>query len=336
MKLITFRKHSHGDDRLGALLASGDVIDLSAAGDPAFGSMLSLIEAGEAAWAGARTLIEEAPARLCVAGSEYSLRAPIPLPPQVRDSMSFHKHIRQSRISTVRRIASESGDDRAIAEAARFASSYQVPEIYRTQPTYYKANRFNVADPGETVTWPAYSQLMDFELELACVIGRGGKDIAPETARDHIFGFTIFNDLSARDTQAREMEGRLGPAKGKDFDKANVFGPCLVTLDEIGDPYALRMSAKVNGTVWCDTTSADMFWKFEDLIAYISQDETLYPGEIIGSGTVGDGCGLEHDRFLRHGDEIELEIEGIGVLRNRVLHPSRLSVSASAPAQVEA
>jgi 2-keto-4-pentenoate hydratase/2-oxohepta-3-ene-1,7-dioic acid hydratase in catechol pathway len=330
VKLITFTPHG-GSDRLGALLPTGGALDLTATGDPAFASMLGLIEAGLGAWDRARAIIAKAPAAQQMAHGTFSLRAPIPLPPQFRDTMSFHKHIRQSRISTVRRLARESRDDRAIAEAERFVASYQVPEIYRTQPTYYKANRFNVADPGETVVWPAYSQLMDFELELACVIGVGGKDIPREQARDHIFGFTIFNDLSARDAQAREMEGRLGPAKGKDFDKANVFGPCLVTADEIGDPYALRMMAKVSGDVWCDTTSADMFWKFEDLIAYISQGETLYPGEIIGSGTVGDGCGLEHDRFLKSGDEIELEIEKIGVLRTRVVHPS-----AQAPASQEA
>jgi 2-keto-4-pentenoate hydratase/2-oxohepta-3-ene-1,7-dioic acid hydratase in catechol pathway len=335
VKLITFRKPG-GADRLGALLPSGDTLDLSASADPAFASMLTLIEAGPVAWDRARALVGQAPIDLRVDKAAFELRAPIPLPPQFRDSMSFHKHIFQSRLSTVRRIARESGDDRAIAEAERFAANYQVPEIYRKQPTYYKANRFNVADPGETVTWPVYSQLMDFELELACVIGVGGKNIPREKAGDHIFGFMIFNDLSARDAQAREMEGRLGPAKGKDFDKANVFGPCLVTADEIGDPYALRMSAKVNGEVWCDTTSADMYWKFEDLIAYISQDETLHPGEIIGSGTVGDGCGLEHNRFLNSGDTIELEIEKVGVLRTRVLHPFATSPDARAPNAQEA
>ena len=158
-------------------------------------------------------------------------------------------------------------------------------------------------------------------MRLACVIGRGGKDISRQEAHDHIFGYMIFNDLSARDAQALEMEGRLGPAKGKDFDKGNVFGPCLVTADEIGDPYALRMLARVNGETWCDSNSSTMHWRFDDLIEHISRDETLYPGEIIGSGTVGDGCGLEHGRFLRSGDVIELEIEKIGVLKTCVVHP---------------
>ena len=162
---------------------------------------------------------------------------------------------------------------------------------------------------------------MDFELELACVIGRRGKDIAKGAAPAHIFGYTVFNDFSARDAQGIEMEGRLGPAKGKDFDGANVLGPCIVTADEIGDPYALRMQARVNGETWCDASSSTMHWKFDDLVAHISQGETLHPGEIIGSGTVGGGCGLEHARFLSSGDLVELEIEKIGTLRNRVLAP---------------
>ena len=160
---------------------------------------------------------------------------------------------------------------------------------------------------------------MDFELELACVIGRRGKNLRPDNALDHVFGFTIFNDFSARDAQGREMEGRLGPAKGKHFDGANVFGPCVVTRDEIGDPQELRMQARVNGETWCDNNSASMNWTIAQLLSHISADETLYPGEIIASGTVGDGCGLEHMRFLNDGDSVELEIEKIGILRNRVV-----------------
>jgi 2-keto-4-pentenoate hydratase/2-oxohepta-3-ene-1,7-dioic acid hydratase in catechol pathway len=115
------------------------------------------------------------------------------------------------------------------------------------------------------------------------------------------------------------MEGRLGPAKGKDFDTANVMGPCLVTSDEIPDPYNLTMIARVNGEEWGRGNSGSMYWKFEDLISYISRSETLYPGEFLGSGTVGNGCGLEHLRFIKPGDVIELEVERIGVLRNRVV-----------------
>jgi 2-keto-4-pentenoate hydratase/2-oxohepta-3-ene-1,7-dioic acid hydratase in catechol pathway len=160
---------------------------------------------------------------------------------------------------------------------------------------------------------------MDFELELACIIGRKGVDIAKAQAHDFVFGYTIFNDFSARDAQCRETEGRLGPAKGKDFDKGNVFGPCVVTADEIGDPYALGMTARINGETRCNGSSSTMYWRFDDLIAHISAGETLHPGEIIGSGTVGDGCGHEHMRYLDDGDVVELEIEKIGILKNRVV-----------------
>jgi 2-keto-4-pentenoate hydratase/2-oxohepta-3-ene-1,7-dioic acid hydratase in catechol pathway len=154
---------------------------------------------------------------------------------------------------------------------------------------------------------------------LACVIGPGGVDIAPEEAASHVFGYTIFNDISARDAQATEMEGQLGPAKGKDFDTGNVLGPWLVTADEVGDPYDLTMVARVNGEEWSRGHSGTMHHRFEDIIAFVSRSETLHPGEILGSGTVGGGCGLEVGRFLNSGDVIELEVERIGVLRNRII-----------------
>jgi 2-keto-4-pentenoate hydratase/2-oxohepta-3-ene-1,7-dioic acid hydratase in catechol pathway len=321
MKLVTFRT-AQGDatDRLGALLGEDQVLDLTAAGAaPAFGSMLALIEAGEPAWAQARELTAASPARHRLARTEVRLRAPLPLPPQMRDSMSFHLHIKQSSLSRARSVALASGDPKAVAAYEAMAASWQLPAIHTRQPVYYKANRFAVSGPDDEIRWPAYSKLMDFELELACVIGRGGKDIAKADAARHIFGYTIFDDFSARDAQGIEMEGRLGPAKGKDFDGANALGPCIVTADELSDPYALRMQARVNGETWCDASSRTMHWKFEDLIAHISQGETLHPGEILGSGTVGGGCGLELWRFLKSGDVVELEIEGIGVLRNRVV-----------------
>jgi 2-keto-4-pentenoate hydratase/2-oxohepta-3-ene-1,7-dioic acid hydratase in catechol pathway len=125
--------------------------------------------------------------------------------------------------------------------------------------------------------------------------------------------------VSARDAQATEMEGQLGPAKGKDFDTGNVLGPWLVTADEIGDPYDLTMVARVNGEEWSRGHSGTMHHRFEDIIAFVSRSETLHPGEILGSGTVGGGCGLELGRFLDPGDVVELEVERIGVLRNRII-----------------
>ncbi|MGQ3027554.1 MAG: fumarylacetoacetate hydrolase family protein, partial [Ferrovibrionaceae bacterium] len=162
-------------------------------------------------------------------------------------------------------------------------------------------------------------KVMDFELEFGIFIGRGGKNIPADKARDHIFGFAIMNDFSARDAQMVEMQGMLGPAKGKSFDAGNVIGPWIVTADEIPDPYSLKMKATISGEVWAEGTSAGMLHSFEDMIAFVTRDETIYPGEFFGSGTMGNGCGLEQDRFLRHGDVVELTVEKIGTLRNTVV-----------------
>lgn len=160
---------------------------------------------------------------------------------------------------------------------------------------------------------------MDYELELACIIGKTGKEIAKDKAMEHVFGFTIFNDFSARDAQMAEMAAQLGPAKGKDFDTGNVLGPWIVTLDEIGDRDALAMDARINGERLGGGNSGQMHHKWPAILAHISQSETIYAGEVIASGTVGTGCGLELGRKLAPGDVIELEIEKIGVLRNRIV-----------------
>jgi 2-keto-4-pentenoate hydratase/2-oxohepta-3-ene-1,7-dioic acid hydratase in catechol pathway len=153
------------------------------------------------------------------------------------------------------------------------------------------------------------------------IIGKGGKDISAADAPGHIWGYTILNDVSARDAQMREMPGQLGPAKGKDFDTGNILGPWLVTRDEIQDPYNLKMTAKVNGAQVTDANSGEIYHRIETMIERISFDETLHAGEFIGLGTVGDGCGLEHGRFLKPGDELELSIEGLGSLVNRIGSP---------------
>jgi 2-keto-4-pentenoate hydratase/2-oxohepta-3-ene-1,7-dioic acid hydratase in catechol pathway len=175
-----------------------------------------------------------------------------------------------------------------------------------------------VKGTNTTVKWPRYSKVMDYELEFGIITKGKGANIPAAKVRDHIFGFTIFNDFSARDAQRTEMEGRLGPAKGKSFDGGNVIGPWIVTPDEIGDPYKLRMEARVNGKTRSTGMTDGMLFSFEEIIAHVSQDETLMPGEFIGSGTVGNGCGLELGWYLEHGDTIELEVEKIGVLTNKV------------------
>lgn len=307
MRLATFDRG--GGARLGAFTEEG-IVDLTAHGAPELASMLALIEAGDAGMALAR---EAAGKGRPLALEGVQLLAPMPVPPQIRDATTFPKHITQAPVGMQRLGARLQG------RPEPDLSPGEVPDIYRKQPIYYITNRFSVVGHEAQIAWPRYSQYMDFELEVACVIGRGGKDIAKADALSHVFGYTIFNDFSARDTQLQEMAGFLGPTKGKSFDAGNVFGPCIVTADEIADPRKLKASARINGETYVATDLTAMLHGFDDMIAFISQDETLYPGEIIGSGTVNDGCGLEHSRFLEDGDVVELEVEKIGILRNRVV-----------------
>jgi 2-keto-4-pentenoate hydratase/2-oxohepta-3-ene-1,7-dioic acid hydratase in catechol pathway len=320
MRLVTFESEP-GVARLGALLPDGNVLDLreAATGAPQFDTMMTLIAAGPEAWEHAGGLARRAAGHCVRDATACRLRAPLPSPPQIRDFMCFEKHVIQAFGAAFRMKATRAETSAEKVALIAQADAFRPPPVWYERPLYYKANRFSISGPGDTIRWPAYSRLMDYECELACVIGRAGTDIPRARALDHVFGYTIFNDFSARDAQGAEMAGGLGPAKGKDFDGANAFGPCIVTADEIPDPYALPMIVRVNGEERSRGNSRDMHWKFEDLIAYVSQGETLRPGEILGSGTVGDGCGLERLQFLDDGDRVELEIPPIGVLENRVV-----------------
>jgi len=326
MKLVTFQDGA-GADRLGALVADGSkIVDLQAAQetaqgrpDPAFASMLALIEAGDAALERARALAASAKAgRAVVARDAVRLRAPIPVPPQVRDCLCFEQHLVNAFTMARKLRAAAAPDPEAALRDIEAKGLFRIPEVWYQQPIYYKSNRFSVIGTDQDIEWPFYAEKLDFELEFGCFIKKGGKNIPKDKARDYIFGYSIFNDVSARDTQVIEMAGNLGPAKSKDFDTGNVIGPCIVTADEF-DPYRQTMIARVNGVEWARGETGSMHWKFEDLIAYISRSETLHPGEFIGSGTVGGGCGLEQNRYLAPGDLIELEVTGIGVLRNRIV-----------------
>ena len=174
-----------------------------------------------------------------------------------------------------------------------------------------------VIGPDTEVPWPAFTDQLDHELELAAVIGRRVRDVSPETAAECIFGYTIWNDLSARDVQRREVPIGLGPGKAKDWDGANVLGPCLVTADEF-DAEAARMAVRVNGELWGESSTAEMHHSFADMIVYASRSLTLYPGEVFRAAEYWGPDGLELDRWVQEGDVIELEIEGIGVLRNTI------------------
>jgi 2-keto-4-pentenoate hydratase/2-oxohepta-3-ene-1,7-dioic acid hydratase in catechol pathway len=160
---------------------------------------------------------------------------------------------------------------------------------------------------------------MDYELEIAAITKRARADIPAAEASAHIFGYTIFNDFSARDRQALEMQGRLGPAKGKSFDGSNAMGPWIVTADELGDPETLKVEVRVNGETRASGDTKGMLFSFAEILADASQAETIRPGEVFGSGTVGNCCGLEIGRFLQSGDEIALHVDRIGILTNRVV-----------------
>ena len=221
---------------------------------------------------------------------EVKLRAPLPRPNSVRDFMVVEGHVKGS-----------------LGE--------EIPEEWYEMPVHYKGNPDSILGPEEDVEWPSYTEKLDYELELCAIIGKRGREIREEEATSYIAGYTILNDWSARDIQFSEMNAKLGPALGKDF--ANSIGPCLVTPDEI-DIYTAPMQARVNGETWSSGTQGAMRFNFPQIIAHLSSDQTLMPGDLLGSGTVEGGSGLEVGRWIQPGDVVELEVEGIGVLRNRV------------------
>jgi 2-keto-4-pentenoate hydratase/2-oxohepta-3-ene-1,7-dioic acid hydratase in catechol pathway len=237
----------------------------------------------------------------------------------MRDFLCFEKHLIQAFTQIQRMRAAAAPDPEKALRELEQQGAYKPPKSWYERPSFYKPSRFSVCGTGQDVAWPAYSQTIDYELEFACVIGKSGRNIGKSDARAHIFGYTIFNDLSARDEQSLEMLNNLGPGKGKDFDNSNPIGPCIVTADEIPDPYALTMIVRVDGEERGRGSSREMHWKYEDCIAFVSRDETIHPGELFCSGTVGNGSGLEIGRYVEPGQVVELEVEKIGVLRNRIV-----------------
>jgi 2-keto-4-pentenoate hydratase/2-oxohepta-3-ene-1,7-dioic acid hydratase in catechol pathway len=314
MKIASFERRS-GEVAIGVVdTGRSEVLDLAAAvraggtPRPCFTSMLALIDAGPSGLSAAQDLAARWPQDAILRLADIKLLSPLPEPRSLRDCLVFEQHLlnaqKQWEIMTGRPPA-------------------PIPEAWYQRPGYYKGNRFSVVGPDAEVLWPSYSELMDFELELACVIGKPGRDIATRDALSHIFGFTIFNDFSARDVQVIERPLNMGAAKSKDFDTGNALGPWIVTTDEIGDPQTLQMEARVNGERWGGGSSSGMHHTFADIVSFVSRDETLRGGEVIASGTVPTGCGLELGRFLNPGDVVELDIERIGVLRNRIVRDQR-------------
>jgi 2-keto-4-pentenoate hydratase/2-oxohepta-3-ene-1,7-dioic acid hydratase in catechol pathway len=235
-------------------------------------------------------------ATLVFAPEAVQLLAPVPRPPLIRDFMAFETHLKNIYPKLGR----------------------EIPPQWYELPVYYKGNPSAVGADGDVVPMPSYATNMDFEFEFAAVIGRGGSNILRGDALSHIYGYMIYNDFSAREIQQREMSVGLGPAKGKDFEKGHVFGPWLVTADEIPDIYALRMQASVNGQPWCDTSTSTMHWRFDQMIAHASTNEMLVAGEIFGSGTVGGGSAAEVGKTLARGDKVVLTMDRLGTLSNAI------------------
>lgn len=293
--------------RLGTVQHQGRACVVAASDDglipvDAFPDMLALIEAGDRGLEEAAIALQN---RAEVLSESDVIFLPPIMPVQYRDCLVFEEHLKNSF---------------SVAEKMT-GRPFDIPPVWYDQPIYYKGNRMSFVGHGADVIWPDYASFLDIELELAIVLARKGKDIKPEAAEDYIFGYTILNDVSARDAQMVELPGQLGPAKGKDFDTGNILGPFILTADEVQHPVALNMEARVNGDHWGGGNSSQMHHDFGAILAHISASETLYPGEVIGSGTVGTGCGLEIGKQLQPGDHFELEIEKVGTLSNRIVKP---------------
>ena len=302
MKFVTFEKKD-GTIRAGWLLDQNHAVDMyEASGGMLPSNLLAFLE-NSAAYlekiASVSPFTKEH--RGVYPLNELRLQAPLPIPRSFRDFYAFEQHVKTAR------------ENRGLE---------MIPEWYEI-PVFYFSNHLAIKGPGEGIIMPKESNWLDYELEIACIIGKEGRNIPADDAEEYIFGYCILNDWSARDLQRKEMKVGLGPAKGKDF--ATSIGPWIVTKDElepfkIGKGFDLSMKARVNGVLLSEGNMKELFYSFGEMIARASAGVTLYPGEMIGSGTVGTGCILELGnqvhRWLSPGDEVELEIDQLGVLQN--------------------
>lgn len=305
MKVVSYRQ-SEGEAWRAGLLKDGVVWDVARSVPGAPVTVQELLDDWEC-WSERLLAFEEATGKKEDGFSlaEILLGSPLPRPRSFRDFYAFEAHVKTARAQR---------------------GLEMVPEWYHF-PVFYFSNAAAFLGPEATVPCPKSTKWLDYELEIACVIGKEGIDIPVERAAEHIAGYCILNDWSARDVQREEVKVGLGPAKGKDF--ATSMGPWLVTPDELesarlagakGDRYDLAMVARVNGEEYSRGNLRDLHFTFAEMIARASADCPLYPGDVIGSGTVGTGCILElaADRYgwLKPGDVVELEVERLGVLRN--------------------
>lgn len=300
MRWATYRHPDSDTDRVGLVVA-----DRLHALPPDVALVDLLGEPDQLAEAGARAGDD---ADEVVSVDEVRLRAPIPRPPSVRDFSAFEQHVLN----------------------ARRARGLGMDPAWYEQPVFYFSSPHAIVGADDDVAIPPGSTALDYELEVAAVVGLAGRDLAPDEATRHIAGFTVMNDWSARDVQRREMALQLGPVKGKDF--ATTLGPYLVTPDELephaaGRAYDLTMTARVNGREYSRADLADLHWSFGEMVAYASRGTWVAPGDVIGSGAAGTGCILElsllhgHEEYpwLEAGDEITLEVDQLGAITNRVV-----------------
>ncbi|MDZ5472772.1 fumarylacetoacetate hydrolase family protein [Bacillus sp. 31A1R] len=305
MKFVTFQKQN-GSIRAGWLKDEQHVLDMHEASNGVLPKNMLLFLENQSFY---MDYIHSTPSLRESGKGVYSLKdvilkAPLPNPKSLRDFYAFEEHVKTARTNR---------------------GLEMIPEWYEI-PVFYFSNHLAIVGPNESIPRPSECEWLDYELEIACVIGKEGRNIKAEQAEDYIFGYCIMNDWSARDLQRKEMKVGLGPAKGKDF--ATSIGPYIVTKDElapykVNDRYDLSMTCTVNGDLLSEGNMNDIYYSFAEMIERASKGTTLYPGEVIGSGTVGTGCILELGtdvyRWLEPGDEVELEITGLGVLKNTVV-----------------
>lgn len=302
MKFVTFKLH---EEQLRAgLLVNNGIVDINKASNGELPSCLLEYLKNLERYSPILNSLNLTEKKPNFSLEEVQLQAPLPNPPSFRDYMSFEKHVKNSR--------KKIGDS--------------VPKQWYEIPVFYFSNHHVIVGPEAPIEIPSKTKCLDFELEIACIIGKQGKNIKAENADDYIFGYTILNDFSARDLQAQVMSVGLGPAKGKDF--ATSIGPFIVTKDEIegfksGKGYDLKMTAKVNGKQMTSGNWNEIYYSFAKMIERASDSVPLYPGDILGSGTVGWGCigelPTEEQHWLKPNDVVELEVERLGVLKNKIV-----------------
>jgi 2-keto-4-pentenoate hydratase/2-oxohepta-3-ene-1,7-dioic acid hydratase in catechol pathway len=328
VKFVTFVRN--GKECLGAETDRATLLDLQAASaaqegkqHDALQSMQALIDTGEAGLDLARRLLANPPSGALVAKRDVKIIAPLPRPKKIRGGSMFVRHLRQAADGVARIKAASQPDPEAAHKAIRAMMNLDnIPaKGYYDEPAYYVMDATTTIGTDEVVEWPAYSDWADFELEIGAVMGGRLKNASAEECGSKIFGYVLLNDLSARDAQLRaQAAGTGGTAKGKEFDGSIVLGPCIVTADELADPFAHEMETRVNGEVFYHGRITDKAqWSYGQIYAFVSQAQTIEPGEIITSGCLPSCSGLDLARMVKRGDTIELDAGPLGVARTKIV-----------------